>query len=649
MNPETMDVSNKRERTNDLKNYTALRSILEGTAAHTGKQFFRKLVKHLALAVGTKSAWITEYAEDNQRLRALAFWLEDSFVEGFEYEIKGTPCEVVLEKKDLLHIPKNVINLFPADHDLQKYKAMSYLGAPLLDVNGNILGNLAVMDTEEMPEQYQNLALFKIFADRGASELRRLRAQQKLKEREEQLSRLFNSAMDAIIEMDPELNITQANIAAVQLFEDGDQKKMIGQCFKKYLVPESALKLKNLAKGIQKQAKGKRFLWVPGGFKAVNHKGETFQFEATLSCYEHNRNLYYNLILRNVTARIEAEKRIDLLSAEAEYLRQEIEEIHNTDEIIGKCDEMLTLLDEVGRVAQTDATVLISGETGTGKELVARAIHANSKRKNKPLIKVNCAAIPDTLIESEFFGHEKGAFTGATEKRRGRFSLADGGTIFLDEIGDLPIGLQSKLLRVLQEGEFEPVGSSQTEKIDCRIITATNRDLKKMILEGSFRADLYYRLNVFPLYVPPLRERGEDILLLAQTFVERYAQSFGRVMKPLSPADINCLKTYEWPGNVRELQNIIERAVITSRDGTLNLPSLLSGAQRSRGTLQSNTSQDKILTADELQEKEKENMICALQSTDWKVAGRDGAASLIGIPPSTFSSRMKAFRIKRPS
>jgi len=633
-----------------IDDHQILRSILRGTAAYTGKKFFRQLVKHLALTLDTEGAWITELKGDALNLSALAFWIDGEFVEGFEYRIKGTPCEVVLGNKELVHIPKHVIDLFPEDKDLQTQQAMSYLGAPLLDQNGDILGNLAVMSRREMPEEYHNLALFKIFADRGASELRRIRAEQQLIEREEQLSRLFNSAMDAIIEVDPQLTIIQANPNALKLFTRDSDQGLVSKSFVQYLTPESATKLKNLVRSIQKRPEGTRCLWVPGGFKAINNQGEIFQLEATLSCYEHNRKRYFNLILRNVTDRIEAEKRIDLLSAETEYLRREIQEIHNTDEMVGESPEMQHLVGEIAQVANTDVTVLISGETGTGKELVARAIHANSPRRKKPLIKVNCAAIPETLMESEFFGHEKGAFTGATEQRKGRFSIADGGTIFLDEIGDLPPALQAKLLRVLQEGEFEPVGSSETQKVDCRVIAATNCDLKKMIREGEFRADLYYRLNVFPISIPPLRERGDDILLLARTFIQRYARQFGCQEKllNLSKADVARLKSYSWPGNVRELQNIMERAVITAQNGTLNLASLISDTNIS-GEKESTASIHKILTAEELQQKERSNMIRALKATHWTVAGEDGAANLLGIPPSTFTSRMKALGIERPS
>lgn len=640
MEPEIGDKATK------FGNREALLSILEGTALHIGEEFFRELVRNLAEVLQTKGAWVTEYLPEQRRLRALAFWMVDDFVDEYEYEVNGTPCEHVIDEQQLFHVADNVIELFPGDPDLEPFEAVSYLGAPLLDLDGTILGHLAVQDTKPLPEEARNLTLFNIFADRAASELRRLRAEKKLREREEQLRRLVDSAMDAMIEIDLRLNITQVNTAASKLFKCELAEKMLSKSFEQYLSADSFQKLKNLMEGLQKRPEGKRYLWIPGGLKAKNQEGELFQTEATCSCYEQNGNIYFNLVLRNITDRMEAEKRIDSLSAETEYLREEIRQIHNFDEIIGQSDAILQVLDDIRKVAGTDATVLISGKTGTGKELVARAIHVRSQRSEKPLIKVNCAAIPATLIESEFFGHEKGAFTGATESRKGRFALADGGTIFLDEVGELPIRLQPKLLRVLQEGEFEAVGSARTQQVDIRVITATNRNLQEMIQSGDFREDLYYRLNVFPISIPPLRERGNDVLLLAQAFVDRFSQKTGRSMNPLTQADILRLKSYDWPGNIRELQNIIERAVITSRDGALNLTALLPAYP---GGAPKPGLPDRVLTAEELEQKERQNMMRALEETGWKVAGRNGAAELMGVPPSTFSSRMKALGINRPS
>jgi len=308
------------------------------------------------------------------------------------------------------------------------------------------------------------------------------------------------------------------------------------------------------------------------------------------------------------------------------------------------------VLRDVSQVAETDTTVLLMGETGTGKELVARAVHEASARRERPLVTVNCAAIPATLIESELFGHEAGAFTGATKKREGRFALADRGTIFLDEIGELPLELQAKLLRVLQEGEFDPVGSSKTRKVDVRVLAATNRDLPKFISEGKFREDLFYRLNVFPLRLPPLRERGDDVVRLASVFVRRFAKKMGRAVAPLDADDVHRLTSYGWPGNVRELQNVVERAVITATDGRLNLDRALpEPITKSFPPEQASQSEPGMIrTAKDLEELERANLLRALTATKWKVSGEQGAAKLLGINASTFSSRMKALKIQKP-
>ena len=297
-----------------------------------------------------------------------------------------------------------------------------------------------------------------------------------------------------------------------------------------------------------------------------------------LSRFELHRQKFTTLILRNVHDRVEAEQKIQSLTTETELLREELQALHHDETLIGESPALRQVLRDIGQVAETDATVLILGETGTGKELVARAIHAAGTRRATSLVIVNCAAIPAMLIESELFGHEAGAFTGATKKREGRFALADKGTIFLDEIGELPLDLQAKLLRVLQEGEFDPVGSSSTKKVNVRVLAATNRDLEQSVREGKFREDLFYRLNVFPLRVPPLRERGDDVVRLASAFARRFAAKMGRTIAPLTADCARLLTSYSWPGNVRELQNVIERAVITATDGRLNLDRALPEA-----------------------------------------------------------------------
>jgi transcriptional regulator with GAF, ATPase, and Fis domain len=298
-------------------------------------------------------------------------------------------------------------------------------------------------------------------------------------------------------------------------------------------------------------------------------------------------------------------------------------------------------------VAATDATVLVLGETGTGKELVARAIHAASGRRARPLVRVNCAAIPAALVESEFFGHERGAFTGATQRREGRFALAHDGTIFLDEVAELPADLQAKLLRVLQEGEFEPVGSSRTRKVNVRVITATNRDLGRAVREGRFREDLYYRLNVVPIEVPPLRERGDDVVILAAAFAARVGKRMGRTVDPLSADDIARLRAYAWPGNIRELQNVIERAVITSGDSRLDLARFLQAGPAPAPPGATDRAPHPIRTVRELEEIERESIVAALETAGGRVAGAGGAADRLGTKPSTLRSRMRALGIGR--
>ena len=634
----------------DLDEDAALRSILEGTATETGKNFFAALVKNLSRALNTHGAWVTEYFEASRRLKAIAFWLDGQWVADYEYKIDGTPCAPVIEGTRLVHIPDNVVELFPKDPDLQPMAAVSYMGVPLLDVDGRILGHLAVMDTRPMPEEPRLIALFKIFAARAAAELQRLQAESKALERKEKLERLVSSAMDAIMELDQSLKVVLMNPAAEKVFRC-PADKVVGKEFSLFLAIEDRGKLNGLIKELDEYPEGQRHLWIPGGLNVRCTGTEVFPAEATLSRFEMQGKTFYTLILRNVNDRLKAEQKIRHLKFEAEYLKEELKALHNFDEIIGNSSALKQVLKEVEQVAGTDATALIQGESGTGKELIAHAIHNNSRRHKNPLIKVNCAAIPANLMESEFFGHEKGAFSGATQKRDGRFTLADGGTMFLDEIGELPYNLQVKLLRVLQEGEFEPVGSSRTQKVDVRVLAATNRDLDRAVHNKTFRVDLYYRLNVFPIEVPPLRDRGDDILLLASYFANKFARNMGRSFEPLTEENINRLKRYNWPGNIRELKNVIERAAITHQNGRLNLDRMLPETALKTEAENDGPAENgfqKIRTAEDMLILERQNLILALESTNWRVAGKNGAANLLHLPPSTLSSRMKALGIRRP-
>ena len=327
----------------------------------------------------------------------------------------------------------------------------------------------------------------------------------------------------------------------------------------------------------------------------------------------------------------------DKLEVERAYLQEEIKSEYNYENIIGQSDALNYVFYKVEQIAPTDTTVLVLGETGTGKELVARAIHGLSPRKDRALVKVNCATLPANLIESELFGHEKGAFTGAHARQLGRFEVADGATLFLDEIGELPLELQPKLLRVIQDGEFERLGSSGTIKVDVRVIAATNRNLEEEVRRGRFREDLWYRLNIFPITVPPLRERMEDIALLVDFFVDKISKRLGKSIESIPTSVMNALQDYQWPGNVRELENVLERAVINSSGPKLHLVDELKKPHKDLTTAKKT-----------LNEVERDYIVRVLEQTNWKVSGKNGAAEILGLDRSTLRARMRKLGIRQP-
>jgi PAS domain S-box-containing protein len=400
--------------------------------------------------------------------------------------------------------------------------------------------------------------------------------------------------------------------------------------------------VQSIIRGKQRyQASDKRF-W--------RHDGSSFPVDfVSTPILEDNQLQGVVVVFRDITERKQEEQKLNnalseieqlknRLQAENVYLQEQVNLNHTFEDILGQSQPVKNVLRQVEQVAPTDTTVLILGETGTGKELFARALHNLSSRKNRPLVKVNCAALPANLIESELFGHEKGSFTGATARRIGRFELAHEGTIFLDELAELPLELQAKLLRVLQEGEIERLGDSKTIKINVRIIAATHRDIKQMVVDKTFREDLYYRLSVFPLTLPPLRDRRHDISLLVQWFINKYAQKMGKQINHIPKTVMDNLLSYHWPGNVRELENVIERAVILSPDQTLQISELQNP--------QSNAGDDsKPLRS--LADMEKSHIINALDKTNWLVSGEHGAASILEMHPNTLRSRMNKLGIRR--
>ncbi len=337
------------------------------------------------------------------------------------------------------------------------------------------------------------------------------------------------------------------------------------------------------------------------------------------------------------TSLLEINKLKDLLVAERAYLQDEIKLEYNHEQILGKSDGIKLVLYKIEQISRSNTTVLILGETGTGKKLVARALHSSSLRKNRALIKVNCATLPANLIESELFGHEKGAFTGSQARHLGRFEVADGGTLFLDEIGELPLELQAKLLRVIQEGEFERLGSSRTIKVDTRILAATNRNLEKEVRNGRFREDLWYRLNVFPINVPPLRDRPADIPLLVDFYIKKIAKRIGKTITVIPAGVINALQGYHWPGNIRELENVLERAVVNLSGPKLRLADELVKPVKELGASRKS-----------LHTVEKEHILRVLEQTKWKISGKDSAAEILGLDRSTLRARMRKLNIQKP-
>jgi formate hydrogenlyase transcriptional activator len=615
------------------KSDLTLRKIDEGTAATTGAEFFNSLVKSLAEALQAKYAFVSKFVEGNRaRVRTLAFWKGDGFLDNFEYDLPHTPCERVLAGEVCL-FPEKVQDLFPEHReDLAKLGVESYLAIPVSDRSGTVLGHLAVMDTKPMHDDPRVLSVFKIFGVRAGAELERERMDVQLKENEERLRDLFDEAPIAYVHEGLDSRFIRANRAAMRSL--GITPDEVPRTYGSSLVPDTPDAQRRLKEAFDSLGRGAdtsgvvlelrrkdngKPLWI----QWWSRPDKTGQFTRTMFI--------------DITERVLMEQEKARLEAQNVYLQEEIKGTHNFEELIGSSTTLKKVLKNVERVAPTDSTVLIIGETGTGKELIARAIHNLSPRKNKPLVKVNCAAIPAGLIESELFGHEKGAFTGALTKKMGRFELADKGTLFLDEIGELPLDLQSKLLRVLQEGEFERVGGTQTFTLNVRVIAATNRDLEQLSKTGHYRPDLYYRLNVFPIHLPALREREGDIPLLVQYFVRKFAVNFGKKIDRITERMMSALQRYQWPGNIRELEHVIERAVILSEGSELEPIEWLSPSHGKAGAA-------KTLT---LEEMERQHIVDVLEHTNWRVSGEKGAAKILGLNPTTLEARMKKLNITR--
>ncbi|MBV8134912.1 MAG: sigma 54-interacting transcriptional regulator [Deltaproteobacteria bacterium] len=467
-------------------------------------------------------------------------------------------------------------------------------------------------------------------------------ANEALTESEERFRDLFEEAPIAYVHEGVDTRLIRANRAALKIL--GMNSEDIVGTFGKSLVPNTPEAQRRLHEALHSIGRGTETSGIVLELRRKDN-GKPVWLQWWSKPAEGGK--YTRTMFLDITDRVLMEQEKARLEDQNAYLLDELRGEHNFGEMIGESERLRKVKQQIRLVAPVDTSVLITGESGTGKELVARAIHEQSSRIGRALIKLNCSAVPEGLFESEFFGHVKGAFTGALKDKPGRFELADGGTLFLDEIGDVPLAMQVKLLRVLQEQELERIGDTRTRRVNVRIIAATNRDLRKEVDAGHFRQDLFYRLSVFPIEVPPLRDRKEDIPLLATHFVRQSAQRMNRANLKISQVALTELSNYDWPGNVRELQNAIERAIILSQGGPLRFelpgPNTTS-APRVRAQLSSKTD---MLTRDEWKRQERNAIAAALKRTGGKVFGPGGAAELLGMNPSTLSSRIRALGLNR--
>lgn len=616
----------------DNTELSVLKAIVEGTVNATGDDFFRALVSNLSTATGVSGAFIAEFAETRTRVRALAFWMEGQFIENQAWDLKDTPCQEVLCGA-FCHYPSGVWRQFPKEEGVE-----SYMGVPLIDENGQILGHLAIFDSREMPSGPRLLYTFQIFAARAAAELNRIRTLDQLQQTQERFRDLFEEAPIAYVHEDLESRFISANRAAMRIL--GITPEQVPGMVGISLVPDTPEAQRRVQEAFASIGRGTD---TSGVVLELRRKDNGKPIWLQWWSKPDPGGQFTRTMFVDITERVLMEQEQTRLQAQNQYLKEEIKTAYNFEEIVGRSPAIQSLLNNVARVAETDASVLIQGESGTGKELIARAIHANSKRNKNPLIKVNCAALPSGLIESELFGHEKGAFTGAIAKRIGRFELADGGTIFLDEIGEVPMDVQVKLLRVLQEREFERVGGHSPIKVDVRVIAATNRDLLHEVAEKNFREDLYYRLNVFPLTTPPLRDRIDDIPLLVYFMLEKYALKIGKKLTGISERSMQRLQSYRWPGNIRELENVIERAIILTDSTTIEIePELLSA--RSQPLDKPETANNASFEA-----VSRQHILSVLEQTNWIIEGENGAAKILNMQPSTLRYRMKKLSLTKPS
>jgi formate hydrogenlyase transcriptional activator len=634
----------------------AERGLLEAAAAVTslpgGAEFFPALARQLANSLGAQHGLIARY-DPPDRLAVVGRWSRGRSLDAVEYSTDDTPCDIVLQGARYRHFAE-LSRRFPRYAVIDG--ADSYLGVPLLSHDGLVLGLAAVLYDDPTADDPARATLLQVLASRAAAELDRRRIEESLRASEERFRDLFDEAPIAYVIEDLESRFIRANRTAMRTLGIGPEEVhgAVGMSF----VPDTPEAQRRVREAFESVGRGTD---TSGVVLELRRRDDGKPLWIQWWSRPEPGGTYTRTMFIDVTDKVLLEREQARLRAQNIYLQEEIKSVHNFEEIVGRSAGLAHVLEDVSRVAPTDATVLILGETGTGKELIARAIHSRSRRAERPFIKINCAALPAGLVESELFGHERGAFSGALQRRIGRFELANTGTIFLDEIGEMPLDVQAKLLRVLQEQEFERVGSSHTQRTDVRVIAATNRDLATAIRDGSFREDLYYRLHVFPVSLPPLRERADDIPLLVEFFVGKYAPRVGRSIDCILPAAIEQLQRYQWPGNIRELENLVERALILATTSEFRIePAMLPVAPAPSRPAPSTA--DAPLAAapprpathaptddltEDLNAVQREHILHTLHTTNWVIEGERGAARRLGLKPATLRHRMKKLGIAR--
>ena len=615
-----------------------LQAISEATSSLTGEDYFRELAKFITETLKVRYSMVVACSHDQQtKLRMLSYVDRKEVLENIEYDTTGTPCEIVMQGKEFFCADR-LDEYFPREKGKK-----SWLAVPIYSPSTKkVIGNVAAFDRIPMVDEQNQVAILRIFAARAGAEIERLKAEDQLmaanlelesllKESEQRFRDLFEEAPIAYVHEGLDSKFIKMNRAAMRIH--GIQPGEVPQLYGKDLIADTP------------EAK-RRF---DEAFASVGRGTDTSGVVLELRRKDNNQpiwiqwwsnpdvgGMFTRTMFIDITEKVLLEQEQARLLAQNQYLQEEIKLNHNFEEIVSKSKNFQKVLQQIEKVAATDATVLITGESGTGKELLARAVHNISNRSKRPLVKVNCATLPANLIESELFGHEKGAFTGALDKKIGRFELADGGSIFLDEIAELPVELQAKLLRILQEGEFERLGNPRTMKVNVRVIAATNRNLEQAIDKKEFREDLFYRLNVFPIVSPPLRDRKEDIPLLVKHFCQKHEAKIGKRIIHVEPEVIAALSDYNWPGNIRELENLIERAMIISPGNSLTYGDWLPAAKARKDN-----------ASMRMDDVEKQHILDVLKRVNWKVSGENGAAKILGLNPTTLEARMKKLGIKR--